>query len=81
MKVRKFYMVAVDDLKPVTWKQLAEAPYTDELIYVVDAEGEDIFVCDVRVGEHPKSSECARDKRDTSVMVTRDLRDICHVDA
>jgi len=59
MIVRKFYPIAVEDLKPIIWQDLAQSFDPDELVYLVSVEGENVVLADVRVCNDPDASECA----------------------
>jgi hypothetical protein len=59
MIVRKFYVVRVDYLKPLLWEELAESLDTEDMVYLVYSERQNIVLSDVRVGEYPHACQAA----------------------
>jgi len=59
MKAGKFYVVRVDDLKPVLREQLTESIDANDLVYLVCPERNHVVISDVCVSQHPQVSEAA----------------------
>ena len=58
-KTRQFYVLRVEDFKPVIWDQATETLDADDLVYVIDTEVQNVAITDVRVGVTPELSEAA----------------------
>jgi len=58
-KTRKFYVLRVEDLKPVVWEHAAETLEPDDLIYVVCPEIKSVTLTDMRIGVTPQLREAA----------------------
>lgn len=70
--INKFYVIRVDDLKPISGEQLAETLDPNEVVYLVSPDRKDIILANVRVCVPPKSDE----RTDHHETVSGNLRDI-----
>jgi hypothetical protein len=59
MKIRKFYAVRVEDLKPISGEQLSETCDPDEFVYLVDREGHLVHLIEVHIALEPELREAA----------------------
>ena len=59
MKAGKFYLVRVDDLKPIRREQLAESLDANDIVYLVCPERNHVVISDVGIGQHPQMREAA----------------------
>lgn len=59
MKTGQFYVIRVDDLKPILRAQLAESLGTQDMVYLVCPKGQNIVLTDVCISDHPQVCEAA----------------------
>lgn len=59
MKTGKFYVIRVDDLKPILRTQFAESLSAQDMVYLVCPEGQNVVLTDVRISDHPQVCEAA----------------------
>jgi hypothetical protein len=72
-KTRQFYVVRIEDQKPIAWQQIAETCDPDERVYLVLAGLKRVVVTDMSVREAPQCDECADDGEPRARKV-RDIR-------
>jgi hypothetical protein len=54
LETRKFYVVRVNDLKPLRGHEIAEAYDAGELVYICRADRKDVPLVDMGVGGRPQ---------------------------
>jgi len=57
LKIREFYALRVEDLKPVLWQQLSETLDAGELVYLCGGNVERVIIAGEGVCVHPKLRE------------------------
>lgn len=65
IKTGQFYVVRVDDLKPILRHCLTESLGAQDLVYLVCPHTQNIVLADVRVSDHPQVCETAEEHRYT----------------